>query len=132
MPPRIRLSLSNKVKLNVDVRGGLPRGRARRRAPGRLRRRSMRTMTNKVSRTNRVSVLVAVAVFAVLTTIAAYAANGAEPTVSFEQDVQPLFNNNCVFCHMTGAESGNVNLEPGISYEALVGVKSTQYDLERV
>jgi len=89
-------------------------------------------MLKKMSRVHRLSVIAAVTVFAVMTTIAAFAANGGEATVSFERDVQSLFDNNCVFCHMTGAASGSLNLEPGASYENLVGVKSSQSDLNRV
>lgn len=56
----------------------------------------------------------------------------AQEAVHFDDQIQPLFNNNCVFCHMTGAESGGLNLEPGISYGQLVGVPSAQSPLNRV
>lgn len=92
----------------------------------------MRAMTNRSISLNRTSVLAAIGVVVVLTTAAAFTATGAEVTISFERDVQSLLNNNCVFCHMTGAESGNLNLEPGIAYDSLVGVDSRQSDLVRV
>lgn len=56
----------------------------------------------------------------------------AEQPVSFEADIQPIWNNYCVFCHMTGAEGAGLNLEPGLAYADLVGVPSVQSSLKRV
>lgn len=76
----------------------------------------------------------AIALFATVVASALFTGALAQSpsAVSFENHVQPLFNDNCVFCHMTGAESGGLNLEPGLSYEYLVGVPSEQSDLMRV
>lgn len=60
------------------------------------------------------------------------AVQAQQATVSFDRDLQSLFNNQCVFCHMTGAESGGLNLEPGLAYEYLVNAKSSQADMRRV
>lgn len=82
-------------------------------------------------RSQRLGILVVVAVVGALT-MAALVAGQASQTVSFDRDIQSLFNAQCVFCHMTGAESGGLNLEPGLAYENLVNVKSGQSDLVRV
>src|SRR5215472_11742296 len=41
----------------------------------------------------------------------------AGPTVSFENDVQPIFDTNCIICHATGAQP---DLTDGVSYDNLV------------
>lgn len=55
-----------------------------------------------------------------------------EPTVSFIDDVQTVFDFNCVFCHQTGAANAGLNLEYGRSYEYLVNVASSESDLPRI
>lgn len=54
------------------------------------------------------------------------------PTVSFVNDVQMVFDFNCLSCHQTGAENAGLNLGFGESYADLVGVASTQSPLLRV
>lgn len=54
---------------------------------------------------------------------------GGATTVSFEQDIQPVFNQSCYTCHVTGAEPAGLALDPGRAYEELVGVESTQSPL---
>ena len=50
--------------------------------------------------------------------------------VSFSNDVQPIFNNNCVGCH---PGNGNLSLAASESYNNLVGVTSNSYaPLKRV
>lgn len=54
--------------------------------------------------------------------------------VSFENDIQPIFTNNCSSsqCHGSGASAG-LNLTSGQAYTNLVDVNSTQKpDLKRV
>jgi mono/diheme cytochrome c family protein len=55
-----------------------------------------------------------------------------EPTVSFVNDVQMVFDFNCLSCHQTGAENAGLNLGFGEAYADLVGVASTQSPLLRV
>lgn len=52
--------------------------------------------------------------------------------VSFKAQLQPLFNEKCVFCHVTGAENGGLNLARSVSYANLVGAPSTESPLPRV
>lgn len=49
--------------------------------------------------------------------------------VSFEKDVQPIFNENCISCH---PNSGNMSLLEGESYNNLVDVVSPNYLKVRV
>jgi len=44
----------------------------------------------------------------------------AGPTVSFENNVQPIFEAYCTFCHSGGAPAGNLDLTDGLSYANLV------------
>src|SRR6056297_547574 len=76
-------------------------------------------------------VLVAVTLVVAATTATAQETEEAAP-VQFEQDIQPFFNQQCYACHLRGAEPGGLALEPGIAYEELVGMESTQSDLLRV
>ena len=56
-----------------------------------------------------------------------------EPTtVSFVNEVQMVFDFNCVSCHQTGAENADLNPGFDLSYDELVGVPSTQSPLLRV
>jgi hypothetical protein len=45
-------------------------------------------------------------------------------SVSFAQDVQPIFNNNCS-CHSGNSPSAAMNLSAGSSYSQLVNIQST-------
>ncbi len=53
----------------------------------------------------------------------------ATTQVSFANDVQPIFDNNCVSCHPS---SGNLDLRPGQSYNQLVNVSASGYNALRV
>ncbi|MCF7805222.1 MAG: cytochrome c [Candidatus Marinimicrobia bacterium] len=56
--------------------------------------------------------------------------NGTIENVSFSDDVQPIFNNNCTGCHPS---NGGLSLEASESYGNLVGVTSQGYaPLKRV
>lgn len=61
---------------------------------------------------------------------AADAASAAE--VSFDGDIQPYLTQNCYICHLTGSASAELVLEPGAAHGNLVGVPSTQSDMNRV
>jgi len=79
------------------------------------------------------SVAMVVAVtFLVMATTASAQDSGEATTVQFERDIQPFFNQQCYACHLRGAEPGGLALEPGVAYDELVGVESTQSDLLRV
>lgn len=52
--------------------------------------------------------------------------------VSFEQRIQPIFDDHCVICHMTGSENAGLNLERGMALSQLVGIPSTESKLPRV
>ena len=52
-------------------------------------------------------------------TVAALSA-WAGPTVSFENDVQPIFDSYCTFCHSGSAPPGSLDLTDGRSYDNLV------------
>ena len=52
--------------------------------------------------------------------------------MSFKNDIQPIFNANCVFCHVTGGENGGLNLSRAFSYKNLVGTPSTESKLVRI
>jgi hypothetical protein len=56
----------------------------------------------------------------------------AEEPVSFKKQVQPILNTRCVVCHVTGAESGGLNLQRASSLTNLVESPSTQAPLPRV
>lgn len=56
----------------------------------------------------------------------------AEASVSFSNDVQPIFDMHCVFCHQSAAAQGGLVLQQGMAYEQLVDVKSSQSELLRV
>lgn len=51
---------------------------------------------------------------------------------SFKNDILPIFNTNCVFCHVTGAENGGLNLGRRTAYQSLVSAPSTESALMRV
>jgi len=50
--------------------------------------------------------------------------NTAQQNVSFANDVQPVFTQNCTSCH---PNSGNLDLSTGNSYNALVNVNASGY-----
>lgn len=53
-------------------------------------------------------------------------------SLSFRNDIQPIFDANCVVCHMNGATQGGLTLESGSSYQALVRQASRQSALQLV
>lgn len=56
----------------------------------------------------------------------------ADETVSYRNQLQPIFNAQCVYCHVTGAENGGLNLARASSHTSLVGTASTESPLPRV
>ena len=52
-------------------------------------------------------------------------------TVSFADDIQPIFDVNCVFCHGDGGNAG-LDLRSGSSHANLVGVTATESPLSRI
>lgn len=46
--------------------------------------------------------------------------NRSTSHISFSRDIQPIFDANCVFCHLSGAAQGGLNLESGKAYQSLV------------
>jgi cytochrome c553 len=51
---------------------------------------------------------------------------------SFKKDVMPLLQRQCVACHMTGDEQGQLGLMPKIAYGSLVKKQSIQAQMARV
>ncbi len=49
--------------------------------------------------------------------------------VSFVNDIQPIFDSNCISCHPS---SGNLNLTSGNSYNQLVNINASGYSAKRV
>lgn len=49
-------------------------------------------------------------------------------TVSYSQDVQPIFTNNCAFsgCHGSSGTQQNLVLEEGVAYDNIVSVPSQE------
>ncbi len=45
--------------------------------------------------------------------------------VTLEKDVQPFFNTSCVMCHIPGVANGEMILEEGDAFKALVNAKAT-------
>lgn len=60
------------------------------------------------------------------------ATHAADAPVSFKTQLQPIINTQCVFCHVTGAENGGLNLARSVAYKNLVGAPSTESPLKRV
>ncbi|NMG42496.1 hypothetical protein GPA22_01940 [Aromatoleum toluvorans] len=56
----------------------------------------------------------------------------AAGAVSFTKDVVGVFKRQCVACHMTGEEQGQLGLAPGLAYAGLVSVASRGSGLPRV
>lgn len=71
-------------------------------------------------------------IVAILFSLAACVAGARAEPVSFKQDLLGLFKKQCVSCHMTGAEQGNLGLAPSLAYRQLVGVDSLGSPLKRV
>jgi hypothetical protein len=59
-------------------------------------------------------------------------ADDAAAPVDFKTQIQPILNAQCVFCHVTGAENGGLNLARSVAYQNLVGTPSTESPLVRV
>jgi mono/diheme cytochrome c family protein len=51
--------------------------------------------------------------------------------VSYRADIQPLFNTQCVFCHVVGAENGEQDLSRRVSHTELMQ-PSSQAPMPRV
>ena len=85
----------------------------------------MRQMNSQI----RFSLAVAAALMALAP--AAMAADAGAAPVSFKTDLQPILDSHCVFCHVTGAENGGLNLGRRVSYDSLMAA-STQAPLARV
>lgn len=51
--------------------------------------------------------------------------------VSYRQDLQPIFNTQCVFCHVAGAENGELDLSRRVSHAELLS-PSSQAPMPRV
>lgn len=52
--------------------------------------------------------------------------------VSFKTDLQPIINAQCVFCHVTGAENGGLNLGRRVSHAALMAASTEAPAMPRV
>ena len=52
--------------------------------------------------------------------------------VSFSQDIQAIFNLNCVICHQGTRASGDLNLEPNAAYHNIVNIDSMQSSMKLV
>ena len=52
--------------------------------------------------------------------------------VSYADDIQPIFNANCIGCHAAGSAAVGLELSAGGSYDQLVGVQAVESDLDRV
>lgn len=61
-----------------------------------------------------------------------FASSCLAQTVSFKKTVLPLFQRQCVACHMTGDEQGGLGLMPKIAYASLVGKAALQGGMPRV
>jgi hypothetical protein len=58
---------------------------------------------------------------------ASLAANGT--AVSYERDIQPIFDENCVACHQTGSAEQGLVFEGGKSFDNIVRVPSKEAKL---
>ena len=72
-----------------------------------------------------------VALAALLVAATTPASMAEDTAVSFKDDIQPLLNAQCVFCHVTGAENGGLNVGRRQSHAALLA-PSTVSELPRV
>lgn len=64
--------------------------------------------------------------------LVAMTAAADDAAVSYRAQLQPIFNAQCVYCHVTGAENGGLNLSRSTSHASLVGAASTESPLQRV
>jgi hypothetical protein len=51
---------------------------------------------------------------------------------SFNREIQPIFDANCVVCHQAAGASGALNLEAGAAYLSIVSRKSEESALPRI
>lgn len=51
---------------------------------------------------------------------------------SFSEDILPVFQQNCVSCHVTGEELGGLGLAPSLAYRQLVEAEALQSPMARV
>ena len=51
---------------------------------------------------------------------------------AFGKDILPLFQQNCVSCHITGEELGGLGLAPSLAYNQLVNADALQSSMARV
>lgn len=49
-------------------------------------------------------------------------------TVSFSNDIQPIFNEHCISCHAGSSPAGNLNLQSSESYQNLLDSQSGYVD----
>ncbi|RJG03355.1 hypothetical protein D3878_18610 [Noviherbaspirillum sedimenti] len=61
-----------------------------------------------------------------------FASSCLAQAVSFKKNVLPVFQRNCLACHVTGEEQGGLGLMPKLAYKSLVGKPSLQSGLPRV
>jgi hypothetical protein len=71
-------------------------------------------------------------VAAVVALVLAPCVQAADKPVSFKDDVQPILNSQCVFCHVTGAENGGLNLGRRESHAALLSPSTEAPTMPRV
>lgn len=64
--------------------------------------------------------------------VLAASAHAADKLVSFKDDVQPILNSQCVFCHVTGAENGGLNLGRREAHAALLSPSTGAPAMPRV
>lgn len=57
---------------------------------------------------------------------------GSAKKIDFETEIQPILDDHCVMCHMTGAANGNLVLEQGQAQAYLINVKSSESGAVRV
>ena len=63
--------------------------------------------------------------------VATTVAMADEAAVSFKTQIQPILDGQCVFCHVTGAENGGLNLGRRVARASLLAV-STEAPMPRV
>jgi len=61
-----------------------------------------------------------------------FASSCLAQAVSFKKNVLPVFQRNCLACHVTGEEQGGLGLMPKIAYSSLVGKAALQGGMPRV
>lgn len=89
-------------------------------------------MTRKLIIIGTIMSLILVAISLSCTSSPATSPSDSTEGVSLENDVQPIFSQNCVTCHQGGSPQGGLSLEPAEAYEELVNVPSMQSDLTLV